>query len=258
MRRLIVATLLAFTLMCAPAISSPLLGNPTPVVQKGGKPDVKVWVNTDSGVYHCPGTRWYGKTKQGEYMTQKQAQDKGYRPAYGRVCEYPHPTTGASTGSPRTSFGFDRRSVKTLTDRDKGRVKFNPVDTTIAMLAAIRIHQTPYPKDSRIEPEELNVYRLRARLLEVRNEKDKDLHLILADLDNPEVRMIAEIPAPECVKGSAHEDEFRQAREAVSAISRNTVVEVIGVGFFDFLHDAKGGAKNGMELHPVLRISVMK
>ena len=45
-----------------------------------------VWVNTDSGVYHKPGTRWYGNTKRGEYMTQKQAQEKGYRPAYGKVC----------------------------------------------------------------------------------------------------------------------------------------------------------------------------
>jgi hypothetical protein len=51
-----------------------------------GKPDVKVWVNTASGVYHCPGTRWYGSTKQGEYMTQADAQKKGYRPAYGKVC----------------------------------------------------------------------------------------------------------------------------------------------------------------------------
>jgi hypothetical protein len=51
-----------------------------------GNPDVKVWVNTNSGVYHCPGTRWYGKTKSGEYMAQKQAQEKGYRPAYGKVC----------------------------------------------------------------------------------------------------------------------------------------------------------------------------
>jgi serine/threonine-protein kinase len=51
-----------------------------------GNPGVKVWVNTDSGTYHCPGTRWYGKTQEGAYMTQKEAQDKGYRPAAGRAC----------------------------------------------------------------------------------------------------------------------------------------------------------------------------
>jgi hypothetical protein len=51
-----------------------------------GNPDVKVWVNTASGVYHCPGTRWYGTTKRGEYMTQAEAQKKGFRPAYGKVC----------------------------------------------------------------------------------------------------------------------------------------------------------------------------
>src|SRR5262249_28374119 len=87
MRKLIVAILLAFTLIGAPVVSNALIGVPPPAVQKGGEPDVKVWVNTGSGVYHCPGTRWYGNTKQGEYMTQKQAQDKGYRPAYGKVCE---------------------------------------------------------------------------------------------------------------------------------------------------------------------------
>lgn len=47
---------------------------------------VKVWVNTNSGVYHCPGTRWYGNTKEGEYMTQAQAVAEGNRPAYGRKC----------------------------------------------------------------------------------------------------------------------------------------------------------------------------
>jgi hypothetical protein len=47
---------------------------------------VIVWVNTNSGVYHCPNTRWYGKTKSGRYMTQREAQSKGYRPAYGAVC----------------------------------------------------------------------------------------------------------------------------------------------------------------------------
>lgn len=49
-------------------------------------PAVKVWVNTDTGVYHCPGTRWFGKTQVGEYMLQKEAQAKGYHAAGGRLC----------------------------------------------------------------------------------------------------------------------------------------------------------------------------
>jgi len=51
-----------------------------------GNPDVKVWVNTNSGTYHCPGTRWFGKTHEGEYMTQKEAQNKGYHPANKNPC----------------------------------------------------------------------------------------------------------------------------------------------------------------------------
>jgi hypothetical protein len=46
----------------------------------------KVWVNTKSGVYHCPGTRWYGATKSGEYTTEREAKAAGDRPAYGRSC----------------------------------------------------------------------------------------------------------------------------------------------------------------------------
>jgi hypothetical protein len=38
-----------------------------------------VWVNTDSGIYHKPGTRWYGKTKQGKYMTEADAVKAGYK-----------------------------------------------------------------------------------------------------------------------------------------------------------------------------------
>jgi hypothetical protein len=44
-------------------------------------PNAVVWVNTESGVYHKPGSRWYGKTKQGKYMTEADAQKAGYRPA---------------------------------------------------------------------------------------------------------------------------------------------------------------------------------
>ena len=49
--------------------------------------DVRVWVNTSSGVYHCPGTQYYGHTRRGGYMTQDEAQRSGYRAAAGRVCQ---------------------------------------------------------------------------------------------------------------------------------------------------------------------------
>jgi hypothetical protein len=52
-----------------------------------GNPEARVWVNTKSGVYHCPTTRWYGTTKSGSYMKQSEAQQKGFRPAYHRTCQ---------------------------------------------------------------------------------------------------------------------------------------------------------------------------
>jgi hypothetical protein len=38
----------------------------------------KVWVNTETGVYH-KGGRWYGATKQGKFMTEDDAVRAGYR-----------------------------------------------------------------------------------------------------------------------------------------------------------------------------------
>ena len=43
----------------------------------------QVWVNTKSGKYSKPGSHYYGKTKQGQYMIEKEAIQKGYRPANG-------------------------------------------------------------------------------------------------------------------------------------------------------------------------------
>src|SRR5262245_6837386 len=52
-----------------------------------GNPDAKVWVNTDSGVYHCEGSKWFGKTKSGQFMTQREALAKSYHADHGRACQ---------------------------------------------------------------------------------------------------------------------------------------------------------------------------
>ncbi len=41
----------------------------------------KVWVNLDTKIYHREGDRWYGKTKNGKYMSEQDAIAAGYRAA---------------------------------------------------------------------------------------------------------------------------------------------------------------------------------
>ncbi|MBC7752399.1 MAG: hypothetical protein H7Z73_11925 [Candidatus Saccharibacteria bacterium] len=46
----------------------------------------QVWVNSDSNVYHCQSSQWYGKTKTGSYMTEAAAKAAGARPDHGKAC----------------------------------------------------------------------------------------------------------------------------------------------------------------------------
>jgi hypothetical protein len=59
---------------------------PTSAAQDSQKKEIQVWVNTKSGIYYCPNSRWYGTTKQGKYMSECEALKAGYKSAYYLHC----------------------------------------------------------------------------------------------------------------------------------------------------------------------------
>ena len=70
--------------VAAPAPAAAPATAPAKVAVAGGAG--KVWVNTSSKTYHCEGSKFYGKTKTGEYMTEADAKAKGDHAVKGKAC----------------------------------------------------------------------------------------------------------------------------------------------------------------------------
>jgi len=165
-------------------------------------------------------------------------------------------------------FARHRRwPVKVLRDADAERVDMRPVPSSVAHLGALPTPVTWLlggPVNHRLGPIEYRTFEVAADLKGLKTESDGDYHIVIADRADPSKVMIVEIPAPrENPKLAA---EFGQARTAVDEHlgkpERNIrwvqprKVRVVGVGFFDRLtNDQESPAPNGIELHPVLKIT---
>jgi hypothetical protein len=70
----------------AAASPAPARGASTGVATKAPAPGGGhglVWVNTETHVYHKEGSRFYGTTKKGKYMTEAEAMKEGNKAAKG-------------------------------------------------------------------------------------------------------------------------------------------------------------------------------
>jgi hypothetical protein len=152
--------------------------------------------------------------------------------------------------------GVYRWRIKTFSDEEADAVRLRPIDSSVRELTKF---SRPAGFDRRQRnANEFYVYRVTALLVAVHTRLDQDVHLLLRDPKALDVAMVAEIPSPLCAKRSRYVSNFAEARRAAEAIrarGTETLVEVVGVGFFDELHEAIGSAPNGIELHPVLRLT---
>jgi hypothetical protein len=150
--------------------------------------------------------------------------------------------------------GVERWPVKIWSDRDAARVDTVPIAATVSQLIRVPRPDTTRPQSNRVGAE-FKTYRVVGRLDEVRPQSDdSDIHVIIRDLESPRETLITEIPDSTCTADERLKRVFAEARQALRAVPRNGLVEIVGIAFFDTFHGQRGWAPNGIELHPVLRL----
>src|SRR5215469_8401787 len=60
---------------------------PAPTSSAHGRPDARVWLDVHTALYYCEGSELYGKTPEGRFTTQGEAQQDQFEPASQSFCE---------------------------------------------------------------------------------------------------------------------------------------------------------------------------
>jgi hypothetical protein len=155
----------------------------------------------------------------------------------------------------------ERWPVKTMSDRRASMVRLSPRRKTVGGLRSLT---KPRHHTTRKKGVETHVYRVRARLIEFKQEGDFDIHLVISEPKHPNRTMIVELPDPSCLGSTLASvgPLMAQANADVRTACGNPprtgfrqlsgMATITGVGFFDGVHGQPGVARNGIELHPVL------
>jgi len=166
-----------------------------------------------------------------------------------------------------TGCALNRSQVKSLSDRDAGRIQFDPVvATTIGALNALTAQCGP-ARNRRVRTEERQVYRVEGIITRVKRERDHDIHLVLRDPSQVRETLVVEADDPDFRLNvtSPYRSKLSAGRQMLEALMlRSTAtpasdlvglrVAVTGVGFFDINHLQVGRARSCIELHPLLSI----
>jgi hypothetical protein len=163
---------------------------------------------------------------------------------------------------PGLACGVERWPVKTLSDPDATTIDVSRAQTvSIKDLNLLAAHCGSLP-DARTYAPEFQVYETTGKIVVVRTEDDRDYHMALADLAEPNYTIVTESPDPAC--GGAVRSPLRQtliaARSAFDSIIGGrsfsslvgTTIRVRGVGFYDFNHGQTGRSESCLELHPIV------
>lgn len=77
-------TLLLSSLFAASALAQTAPAKPAPAASAAVAAPGQVWVN--GKVYHCHGSRYFGKTKTGQYMSEEAAIAAGAHASHNKAC----------------------------------------------------------------------------------------------------------------------------------------------------------------------------
>jgi hypothetical protein len=172
------------------------------------------------------------------------------------------PLQGVAAAVP-ASCGWYRVPVKTLSDSARHRVDLHPRNVSVGRV--LRFHRPPVGSETpRRAPVEARTYRVKATVVQAKDQVDGDVRIVLASRTHPNRTFVAELPDRRCIGSRFRRGRMDAARRrlvnACGNLSRtrwtrlNGRVVVTGVGFWSELApEDRNTAPNAFELHPLLR-----